>query len=311
MALQSIYVIAHSPVLPSYYLYTQITKRGKMKYSIEKIDFKGTGKKSLLITSGIHGNETNAVMNTMKLKKFIKANNNPWENMYSSITFLIGANEYGLRNDVRKTGREYDGSDLNRMFYNPKDCKTDIERLIEKNDIVVDVHNSPNISNCVLLTFDKYALEFKNFFVNNDLDVMVWNAQTPNIKNKANSYEHKIGFTIELNGMGDSSFENEKETFSFLKNVVEVVYKCQKKEGALNRDIIDKDIISTYEGIINWRDKHSKVFTKDSVIAEILDYEFNVIDAITAPYYCKLMVKTSSLFTREETTIGTIAKLGD
>ena len=275
-----------------------------MKHLRQQFDY-GNDKKSLLVICGIHGNETNAIASTMDVRDRIRKN--PMFEKYGRITFLIGVNEYGIRYDYRKTGIENDTSDLNRLFYEPIDYKALLLEEIEAHDIIVDVHNSPNIENSILLTFDKYAPGYKRFLDEKRITNMVWNVQTPNIKNKANSYEGKMGFTVELDGMGDTSFEKLSENSGFLYNFISSIWECEKTEETPDPEIISADIKSNYEGMIYWL--KGRVYDKDDLIALITDYDGKVLESIRAPYKCMVVAKNSSLFTREDTSLGNIVRI--
>lgn len=275
-----------------------------MKYLKQEFNYKNENKK-LLIICGIHGNETNAIATTMRVRDGIIKN--PLFERYGKITFLIGVNEYGIRYDCRKNGTEYNSSDLNRLFYDRTDYRKIIKEEIEEHDIIVDVHNSPNIENIVLLTFDKYASNYKRFFDDKGITNMTWNSQTPNIKNEANSYKDKMGFTVELNGMGDTSLDILADNTNFLNNFITTIWECTKVEEKQDIKIIAGEVKSNYEGMIFWF--KSRCYEQDETIALIMDYEGKVLENIRAPYKCMLVTKVSSLFTREDTSIGNIIRL--
>ena len=275
-----------------------------MKYLKQEFDYKNDNKK-LLIICGIHGDETNAIATTMRIRDGIIRK--PLSERYGKITFLIGVNEYGIRYNNRKTGTEHDSSDLNRLFSDRIDYKKIIQEEIEEHDIIVDVHNSPNIENIVLITFDKYASNYKRFFDNKGITNMTWNTQTPNIKNKANSYEDKMGFTVELNGMGDTSLDILADNTNFLNNFINTIWECTKLEEKQDVKIIAENVRSNYEGMIFWF--KARRYEQDETIALIMDYEGKVLENICAPYKCMLVTKTSSLFTREDSSIGNIIRL--
>lgn len=275
-----------------------------MKHLIQRFDYKND-KKKLLVICGIHGDETNAIATVMSVRD--KIMRRPLSDFYGGITFIIGINEFGIRYNRRKHDIEYDPYDLNRMFHDNLDYKEIILKEIQNHDIVIDVHNSPNIENNVLITFDDYATGYKKFLDKNRITNMVWNIQTPNIKNKVNSYKDKLGFTVELNGLGDTSVEDSIENSDFLYKFIITIWQCKKTEEKPDPSIICGSLKPRYEGMIFW--VNSRIFEQGETIALIMDYEGNTLEGIQAPYKCLVVAKTSSLFTRENGEIGNIIKL--
>ena len=117
--------------------------------------------------------------------------------------------------------------DLNRAFSNEstkdrmeKDIN-DLQIAINSASIVVDVHNSPACDNAILVSNNNHAIPYIRFAKNRGLSYLLRESETNTIKKFAISRE-KLGFTVELGGMGygpefDAVFAGQTE---FLEKLV-------------------------------------------------------------------------------------------
>lgn len=247
----------------------------------------------LLITSGLHGNESSAVYTTMLVNKLTQSNEEI-KSKYSSITFMIGINEYGLRNNTRETGTDVNPMDLNRMFYDPIDIKKEITDAIEENDIVVDVHNSPHIANLILLSFDENTNSYKEFMDKNKFTTMVWNRDTPTIKNKVNSMEGKMGFTVELNGMG--CYSDTKKNVSFLFDFIKKIHAVKKTKTKPLTKYLARGMATTVEGMFVPEVELGADVKMNQKLGTIYDFDNNVLEEITSSVNGKVIVLPDGYF---------------
>lgn len=99
----------------------------------------------ILILSGVHGSEQSAVICAKELQNYFSDNDN--------ITIIPQINKSGLLNNKRETDVI---SDLNRSLFDNNYIETinELKYQISKHDIVIDIHNSPNCDNFVLLDSD-------------------------------------------------------------------------------------------------------------------------------------------------------------
>lgn len=278
-----------------------------MKYIYDNIVISNEGL-NICYIAGIHGNESNALYQVVKFKKFIeyiiKSKNN--FKSISSINFLIGLNEYGIMNNVRETGSIYDSSDMNRIFYNKENVETILKDVININDIIVDVHNSHLIYDCVLLD-NNDGINYLNFCEDKYIPYIVRNENNPTIKNYSRSIG-KIAFTLELNSMGMDNLNNRS---LLLLKILQSFSSISKEEidNLFNKDknIDDKyllDIVnSKYKGLIEFYNSHSvekiigKKIRRGDLICNIIDYNNNILESISAPYDCIIANINDSYFT--------------
>ena len=121
----------------------------------------------LLIIGGTHGNESNAVKMVSEFLRKLNPKNKEswWKNTYfNKLTVVNALNktglEYNKRDFVQKEKTET--NDLNRYFnttnYPAKeDIMGELESIIKNVDVVVDVHNTPNVLPCISIALNKNA----------------------------------------------------------------------------------------------------------------------------------------------------------
>ncbi len=101
--------------------------------------------KNILILSGVHGNELNAVKLGMMLKQEYSSDDN--------IDIIPWVNESGLLANTREIN-DNSTDDMNRMggenFDSTKMMKEIKYTIVNWADLVIDIHNSPNCANFVL-----------------------------------------------------------------------------------------------------------------------------------------------------------------
>ncbi len=120
-----------------------------MKPIIKRL--KGSGKKKVLLLSGVHGEELTPLAALNQLHDRLP------KTCYKSITFIFGVNIPG----ITQRERNFDpprSANVNRMLtldsYSPTEM---LKKEIDKHDIVIDVHSSPSINEFVLFDKDEYA----------------------------------------------------------------------------------------------------------------------------------------------------------
>jgi hypothetical protein len=268
----------------------------------------------LLVIAGTHGNESNAVFTTLNVKAIIKEHPQNFP-QYSSITFLIGLNESGLRNNSRATSKEYNKDDLNRIFYEETNYKELVKDAIKDADIILDVHNSPNIVNCVLLNWDEYYKNYLSFFREHQIQTLVWNKNTPTIKSYANSFDGKKGFTVELNNMG-ICLSQDKENYYFLYEIIcqisEIRKIKQKIDVEKDKDDLEITIKPHFEGIfVPFPNVIGKVLGKGRMIGKIIDYNNDVLETIHIPVDGTIVVVAESYYVTPESMLYQISPKGN
>ena len=192
----------------------------------------------LLIIGGTHGNESNAVKMVSEFLRKLNPKNKEswWKNTYfNKLTVVNALNktglEYNKRDFVQKEKTET--NDLNRYFnttnYPAKeDIMEELESIIKNVDVVVDVHNTPNVLPCISIALNKNAGTYIDWAIRSKTQFILMN-DTPTIKRHADIDLGKIAFTYEFSGMGLDTRSNLNQ----LEYDVDIFEKFLTKIGQL------------------------------------------------------------------------------
>lgn len=190
----------------------------------------------ILMVSGIHGNEQLAVLASYEAYSRIKN-----ENLINGeLTLYMGANAPGLVAGTREYTEFKDPSalpedrNLNRAF--PTEEKVDdmelarskVMALEDAATIVLDVHNSTSVHNCVLIDNCPYAKAYVKWCIENDIAYILRDGPQGTLKGRTIK-RGDIGFTVELGGMGDCMLENSIMT-SQIDFLVKLIVALSKVE---------------------------------------------------------------------------------
>lgn len=168
--------------------------------------FAETGKRNqqVLLVSGMHGNEQNAVLASIGVVSSCVGSD-------IDVSYILGVNRNGLLRSVREFAPVDNKpvTDMNRVFDvladkdfpSPEDMRDGIVPVISKSDIVVDVHNSPSCSNMVVIDNNEYAANIVRFCLAHGIQYYVANKSNPGTLKQYAFRMNKLGFTVELNGM--------------------------------------------------------------------------------------------------------------
>ena len=189
----------------------------------------------LLIISGTHGNESNAVKMVSEFLRKLNPKNKEswWKNTYfNKLTVVNALNKTGLEYNKREfvQKEKTETNDLNRYFnttnYPTKEeTMRELENLIKEVDVVVDVHNTPNILPCISIALNKNAGAYIDLAIRSKTQFILMN-DTPTIKRHADIDLGKIAFTYEFSGMGldtrsnPNQLEYDVDTFEKFLNAI-------------------------------------------------------------------------------------------
>lgn len=200
-----------------------------LRYGDDKVSNNSSNKFNVLITSGIHGNESSAVYASYLMYYMFKEKLTEPPSWLNSITFFLGINEPALACDCREWVNLNEMSDdLNRMFppqnLTKENIRETVKELVLQNDIVIDVHNSPICKPCYLIDNDEQAL-FLSFCARKTMLTPLirdGNSNAGTIKSYVNNQcSNKLGYTIELPGMGINKAQNSEEDCAYLIDFLE------------------------------------------------------------------------------------------
>lgn len=165
----------------------------------------------LLIIGGTHGNESNAVKMISEFLRKLNPKNEEswWKNTYfNKLTVVNALNKTGLEYNKREfvQKEKTETNDLNRYFNttnypSKEDIMRELENLIKEVDVVVDVHNTPNVLPCISIALNKNTGVYIDWAIRSKTQFILMN-DTPTIKRHADIDLGKIAFTYEFSGMG-------------------------------------------------------------------------------------------------------------
>ena len=132
-----------------------------------------------------------------------------WKNTYfNKLTVINALNQTGLECNKREfiQKEKTETNDLNRYFnttnYPTKeDIMGELESIIKNVDVVVDVHNTPNVLPCISIALNKNAGTYIDWDIRSKTHFILTN-DIPTIKRYADINLGKIAFTYEFSGMG-------------------------------------------------------------------------------------------------------------
>lgn len=219
--------------IPSTYDYLLESKTPR-PFSFKYKNYEGY---NILMVSGVHGNEQLAVLSSYEAYSRIKN-----ENLINGeLTLYMGANAPGLVAGTREYTEFKDPSalpedrNLNRAF--PTEEKIDdmevarskVMALEDAATIVLDVHNSTSVHNCVLIDNGPYAKAYVKWCIENDIAYILRDGPQGTLKARTIK-RGDIGFTVELGGMGDCMLENSIMT-SQIDFLVKLIVSLSKVEN--------------------------------------------------------------------------------
>lgn len=225
--------------------------------------FIGTGEKNILILTGVHGNELTPIYIGYKLSDedyFFDL-----KHTFKTLTILNAINVNGIRQNVREIPSDFT-TDLNRMFKTEtkEEYVNIIKQYINDNDVVIDIHSSPNCAELLLINNDEYANSYVEFCEKFNITYLLRYSSNDTIK-KYCINSGKIGFTLETNKMSSidmNSVDNALYMINkMLRNLNNFEFKIEEpkyelafeffthKEGMFIPDHKLGDIIETDEAL--------------------------------------------------------------
>lgn len=282
----------------------------------EEVELNKEGKRRVLVVCGIHGNESQAVKDVYYLKEHFKninmVNSNIWK-----ITFVV-ANRSGLLANTREyqPDNKSPTSDFNRSFpwkEEVQEKETIIEELkeeVKNNDIIIDVHNSPNCIPCVLVDwngprFDVICSMLKTMPREAMFTPVIRYSGVDSLKNYANNLG-KFGFTVELGGMG---FPRTKQNgFARLFNFINFIVDLPADINMIPFYYEDttRHLVSSFEGIIDWENEEKSLYKKGTPICSIHSFCGIGETQIVAPYDCILVSRSDSYYVGKYSVIAEV-----
>lgn len=209
-------------------------------------EIKGEGEKNILILTGIHGNEITPLYCGFLLKNY---NWNFYKKNFNKITILNAINLNGIREYTRDIP-DISTDDLNRKFTNEENSSNIVQTLVEifeENDVVIDIHSSPNCCEFVLINQDEYSNSYIEFCENNSINYYTRYNNNKTIK-KYCIEKGKICFTLELNKLNNIDYNSSYKGLILTTNIIFNIDKFNIKKEEPKYQIYE-DFFHYKEGI--------------------------------------------------------------
>ena len=118
------------------------------------VTFEGTGDKKILIIAGVHGDEITAVSSVFGMIKGCCFTE--FRRRYKTLTFIPNVNIDAIKKGERSFENK-PNEDLNRAFKKDDfDCKKFLKPFLDYSDVVIDIHNSPQVDTCMLIDYGRH-----------------------------------------------------------------------------------------------------------------------------------------------------------
>lgn len=273
---------------------------------------------SILIIAGTHGNETSALWSAWFLKNMLSTGDllGGIRGKYSRISFLLGINPTGLAANEREWQETGKGipCDLNRAFsirnddFSRESIVGMVKSAINDHNVIIDIHNSPNIVDCILINNDLLARSYVEWCEKSGIKYILRDNCSDTIKKYANDLG-KMGITVELNSMGYCNEANLSSSVLFITNLITQVSAYvsnwpEPQRSALPVAMNSIEMCAHADGLIKYAaDNAFKHYDKGELIAKICDYSMNPLESprqcneeILAPCDGYLMCVNPSLY---------------
>lgn len=245
-----------------------------------------------LLLCGVHGNEQNAVLST------IKAHNLIMQESHESIQIEgLVVNTAALREDQREVPEPSPKTnDMNRMYdsepeFNADEAIETIKKKVAECDVVIDVHNSIACANSILISNSDYAGDYVKFANSMGICYIVTESATATAKKYAIE-SGKIGFTVELGGMGFCPEFNTiiAKNVKFIQNLVMSLETYVQRGGRFERrqpmvqNCCVQTLFAHHEGVVDYYKSLGEMTTRGEVIAKIISPQGQIVEEIVAPF---------------------------
>lgn len=204
---------------------------------------KGEGKdKSLLLLSGLHGNEYTPlfVLNLLRSGNFL----NKILKYYEIITIVECFNDYGIRNNIRGFKAN---DDFNRIFN--KDSNVEIlKKLIADHTHIIDIHSSPNCSEMVLINQNNQANSYVEFCLKHNIKYTLWEEGSRFSIKQHVIDQDRIAFTVECNGLSLVDNKSVNKTLILMKRLLKNLHKL-KVEDSTPKFLAAYNVCASADGV--------------------------------------------------------------
>ena len=232
---------------------------------MNKIVINGNGNKSILIITGVHGDELTPINVGLILSKSNILNES--KEKFKKITILNCLN----KESIKKNKRELI-IDINRSFSNKNE--EDIIQLtkyeILSHDVILDIHSSPSCNEFVLLNLNETSYSYIDFCNKYNISYLIREFGSNTIKKYCLDLD-KIAFTIELNGMNKIDYNS---TSKGIILVLDIINNIDNFKIIENKEVLlMQEILSPSNGIVIMDYKPGDFIKNKDIIGNVYDLD--------------------------------------
>lgn len=178
--------------------------------------------KSILIISGVHGDELTPIFTSHILSQtFLDKPINLNVANVKHITICNAVNTVGVEYHTRELPNT-STTDINRMLSNrPKSFELkQFKNLIDTHDVIIDLHSSPKCTEFLLINQNQYADSYVEFAKMLGMRYLVRYSATDTIKKYAIE-QNKISLTLEMNGLNYIDFDSANRSADMIAVIID------------------------------------------------------------------------------------------
>lgn len=164
------------------------------------ITINGKGKRNACVISGTHGNELTSIAAVHQFSKY-RLENLP----YKKITIIPVLNASGFTRSTREFMIDLNRDPVHRHIFEFMD------NVIKENDVIIDVHSSPNCDILSLIDKTKYTTDLVKWAQKAGINYCIRKGVSGTIKQRA-THKGKIALTLECSGMLTVNQDHAKRT---------------------------------------------------------------------------------------------------
>lgn len=214
--------------------------------------------KKILLITGVHPDEKYSKLLCHEIKRLMSDGKDFFINVVEFPT-----SRFNSRNVELNLNREEDQDLLAKIY----DILTSIYSHSNDYDLILDVHNSPNINNCILISQkNKYI----NLSISNpsSREFLIHNCVTRSTNFRSISTilredKKKLSFTIEIDGMDNTLIKD--DDIKFIKNCIISLSESELIDASNNNDVPILNTVLSNESIL-----HTAILKHHIEIDEIL-----------------------------------------
>lgn len=214
--------------------------------------------KKILLITGVHPDEKYSKLLCHEIKRLMSDGKDFFINVVEFPT-----SRFNSRNVELNLNREEDQDLLAKIY----DILTSIYSHSNDYDLILDVHNSPNINNCILISQkNKYI----NLSISNpsSREFLIHNCVTRSTNFRSISTilredKKKLSFTIEIDGMNNTLISD--NDIKFIKNCIISLSESELIDASNNNDVPILNTVLSNESIL-----HTAILKHHIEIDEIL-----------------------------------------